>query len=531
MRLHPLSVPYRALSRGSSVGFTLFFVGVSLVGTNFAPPGLTREVVIAVALGGVAAAAAWQVAYYRRFEYELTDDGLEITSGVVSRRNREIPLGRVQNVDISRNLLQRALGIAALDLETAGGGQTEASLRYVGYSESKRLQREIQQRKRRESRDDRERKAESPEGGTTEVDAEIRTEPESGTGSGVGVDAEPESGVETRSSVEAGTDTGVRPGAEEREDRLFELTIGELLVLSVLSLDLRYLSVLAFGPAAFPFVPGFAELAFVGGMVLLAILAVGVWTISAAVTFARYFGFRLTRVGDELRYERGLLQRYDGSIPLSKVQTLTLDENVLMRRFGYASLAVETAGYGPGQAPSGGSEAAIPLATRDRVVRLANEVETFESPEFARPPKRARTRYAIRYALALAGLAGVLLAVREVIGLPSTWYLALAPLAFVVLVPVAAHLKWVNRGYATGQNHVFTRNGFWTRTTKVVPYYRVQTVIQVQTVFQRRRRLASVLIDTASSAGGVAVAADLDAKDATAFRELVGEKLQESLRR
>ena len=503
MRLHPLSVPYRALSRGSSVGFTLFFVGVSLVGTRLAPAGLTREAVVAVALGGVAAAAGWQVAYYRRFEYELTDDGLEITSGVVSRRNREIPLGRIQNVDISRNLLQRALSIAALDLETAGGGQTEASLRYVGYDEAKRLQREIQQRKRREE-------VEPSEGETAESEAE--------TPAGPGESAEARTGTDRKAAETA-----------DREERLFELTTGELALLSVLSLDFRYLSILAFGPAAFPFVPGFAELALLGGMVLLATLAVGVWTISAAVTFARYYGFRLTRVGDELRYERGLLQRYDGSIPLAKVQTLTLEANVLMRRFGYASLAVETAGYGPGQAPSGGSEAAIPLATRDRVVRLANEVETFESPDFSRPPKRARTRYAIRYALALAGLAGVLLAVRSVLGRPSTWYLALAPLAFVVLTPVAAHLKWANRGYATGESHVFTRNGFWTRTTKVVPYYRVQTVIQVQTVFQRRRRLASVLIDTASSAGGLAVAADLDEGDAAGLREQVSAKLQESL--
>ncbi|PSQ46214.1 hypothetical protein BRD15_09665 [Halobacteriales archaeon SW_6_65_15] len=149
MKLHPLSIPYRAVSRGTSVGFTLIFVGLSLSGSDLLPVELTEPRLAALALVGVAAVAGWQYAYYRRFEYELTDEGLEIASGVVSRRNREIPLGRVQNVDISRNLVQRALGIAALDLETAGGGQTEASLRYVGYDEAKRLQREIQQRKRR----------------------------------------------------------------------------------------------------------------------------------------------------------------------------------------------------------------------------------------------------------------------------------------------------------------------------------------------------------------------------------------------
>ena len=476
MKLHPFSIPLRAISRGLSVGLMLFFLGQSLAGTDALPFPLAGPLLVALAGLGVLAVALWQVAYYRRFEYDLTDDGLEIASGVVSRRHREIPLGRVQNVDISRNVVERALGVAALDVETAGGGATEASLRYVGYDEAKRLQREIQRLKRGES--------------GAEAAGERR---------------------------------------DEAEDLLFELQTEELVLLSALSFDFRYLSLLAFGPAALPFVPGVAELAIVGGFVLVALLIGALWAISAAVTFARYYGFRLARVGDELRYERGLLQRYDGSIPLAKVQTLTLEANVLMRRFGYATLAVETAGYGPGQAPSQGSEAAIPLATRERVLRLAREVEDFDLPAFERPPKRARTRYAVRYALALVGLAGALYALELVVDQPAPVPLAGIPLAFVVVAPVAAHLAWRNRGYATGEDHVFTRNGFWNRTTKVVPYYRVQTVIQSATVFQRRRRLASVVIDTASSAGGAAAAVDLDAGDAERLREVVAERLQASL--
>jgi len=479
MKLHPLSIPYRGLSRGASVGFMLYFVGQSLSGTDFLPAPLDQPIL--VALAGVAVVTVWQVAYFRRFEYELTDDGLDVASGVLSRRHREIPLGRIQNVDISRNVLQRALGVAAVDVETAGGGATEASLQYVDYDEAKRLQREIQRRKR------------------------------GGDGAG-------------ESDAEAA-------GAADAEAELFALDLDDLLLLSVLSFDLRYLSLLAFGPAAFPVVPGFAEVAFVGGVVLVALLLAGLWALSAAVTFARYYGFRLARVGDELRYERGLLQRYDGSIPLEKVQTITLRENVLMRRVGYATLAVETAGYAPGQTPSGGSEAAVPLATRESVLELANELEEFDPPEFERPPERARTRYAIRYALSLAVLAGLLLGTRALFGVPGSQALAAAPLAFVVLAPVAGHLKWLNRGYAVGEDHVFTRNGFWTRTTKVVPYYRIQTVIQSRTPFQRRQRwrLASVVIDTASSAGGPALAADLDREDATALRERLGEQLQANL--
>ncbi|MFB6310330.1 MAG: PH domain-containing protein, partial [Salinirussus sp.] len=82
--------------------------------------------------------------------------------------------------------------------------------------------------------------------------------------------------------------------------------------------------------------------------------------------------------------------------------------------------------------------------------------------------------------------------------------------------------------------HVITRSGFWRRITTVVRYDRVQTVHSSQTIFQRRRALASVLVDTAGSggfAGGDAVALDLDAATADQLREAVAERLQSALSR
>ncbi|MEF8857199.1 MAG: PH domain-containing protein, partial [Haloplanus sp.] len=156
--LSPLSVPYRVVERGGSIVFTaiILFSGASAA---FGPAGN----LVAVALVGFALLAliGYEVAYYRRFEYDLDGDTLDIRSGVISRRNREIPIRRVQNVDISRNVVQRLLGIAAVDFETAGGSETEASLRFVEFAEAKRLQREIG-RLKRATDEDGESAAETP---------------------------------------------------------------------------------------------------------------------------------------------------------------------------------------------------------------------------------------------------------------------------------------------------------------------------------------------------------------------------------
>ncbi|MFC7173835.1 PH domain-containing protein [Haloplanus litoreus] len=83
-----------------------------------------------------------------------------------------------------------------------------------------------------------------------------------------------------------------------------------------------------------------------------------------------------------------------------------------------------------------------------------------------------------------------------------------------------------------GENHVVTRNGVLRRRIKVVPYYRIQTVIDTQTVFQRRWGVATVTADTAGSlsiVGHDAAAVDVDESTAERLRTTLDTRLRESL--
>lgn len=478
-RLHPISVPYRVVQSALGVLplliFVAFFSGSAL--------GAFGILFWSVALVGVVAAlGVWHAAYYRRFAYETTPDTFDIRSGVVSRRRREIPYERVQNVDISRNVVQRMLGIAELRIETAGGSQTEATLRYVGYEEAKRLQDELRRRKRRERAD---------ESATTSAGA-----------------------IETL---------------------LYAITPGDLAVLAIASFDLRlasFLSVLLSITAPPVLIEILTDLPISPLVVVAAgivVLVVGSAIVSGTNAVVNTYGFRLSRAGDELRYERGLFQRFDGSIPLDKVQTLAVRENLLKRAFDYASLVVETAGYAPGQGGNVGSESAIPIARRDRTWAIAREIEPFPEFDLTRPPRRARRRYAMRYLIAVGALLAAVYA--ATLAFPVEVYWPVFAIG-VALAPIAAHLKWKSRGYHAGDRYVVTRDGFWHRTTRIVPYYRVQTVMEHQTVFQRRWRLSTVTIDTAGSSGligGNSQALDLDQGDAAQLREVVASRLQEAL--
>src|SRR5688500_6823294 len=91
----------------------------------------------------------------------------------------------------------------------------------------------------------------------------------------------------------------------------------------------------------------------------------------------RLHEFRLSRVGEDLRTEYGLLTRVTATIPLKRVQTLTIHEAPLQRLVKRVSVRVETAG-GHGQQAAQGSkqprEQLAPSIRRSDVSALVREV-------------------------------------------------------------------------------------------------------------------------------------------------------------
>ena len=519
--LSPVSVPYRVLQRGGGIAVAFVFAmsgGFDIPGVGLAGP----LALFAVAAVGALALVGYETAYVRRFAYELGDDTLDIDSGVVSRRSREIPIRRIQNVDISRNVLQRLFGIAVVSFETAGGGDTEARLRFVSFEEAKRLQATLGRLKRAN--------AESGDG-DRDADDTVGGDTDDATGS----DADDAAGSDTDDDTAPGATPVERPAGSTgggfdapSVTELFALDRTELALVGALSIDFRvpgllFLLVSTVGSTVVP-----AYLSATSGVALVvgaAVVLVGVallsWVVGAAAAVAQYYDFRLVRSGDELRYERGLLQRYDGSIPFDKIQTLTVADNPLKRYFGYATLYIETAGYAPGGSggSSRGSEAAVPLAERDRVLDLIEELEPVGDVTFQRPPKRARRRYLVRYLAVVGVFTGIAYAANAFVSLPFP------PWSPALLAPLAvwfAHATWTHRGYWLGDHHVVTRNGVLRRRTKIVPYYRIQTVIDARTVFQRRLDLATVTVDTAGSlslGGQDAAAVDISGGRADDIRD------------
>jgi putative membrane protein len=470
MKLSKISIPYRAGQALLTLAVFGLFAGIDIARFNLTAAAVILCVVFTVFTG----TSLWFYVVWKKFEFEVTEDTFDIRSGVLHRRKREIPLKRIQNVDVRRNIIHRILGIAKVNIETAGGKNTEASLKYVDFDIAKYIQSRVRR---------------------------------------------------------------LKQGIEEHEENestkpIFEITGKELGILSLTSINEKAV-VAGFGLLSISgaFFGQIKSVLGTTGFIIAILSFIGVFVVSlagsTAANFSRFYDFKLYRRGDSLEYERGLINRSEGSIPLEKIQVVSIEENPLKRFVGYATLKVETAGYGPGNQENTGAEVAVPLAEKERVMKLSKKVVKHKGFDIQGVSTKAPRRYFGRYMIASSVLAAV------IIGAANILDLSFNPLYLTALIPVsgvASYLKYVHKGFYEGEEFFFTRNGFWTRKTSIVPYYRIQTLIHQETIFQRRLGLSTLVLDTAgiSVFGSNPKVTDLDAEVAGKLFERIFKSFKRS---
>jgi len=249
-------------------------------------------------------------------------------------------------------------------------------------------------------------------------------------------------------------------------------------------------------------------------MVLLVFVPVGLllaWFLAIAGTVLAYADFTLSREGDFLYIKRGLLERREATIPLSRIQAIRVSEGVLRQPFGLAAVRVESAGYGE---DAGVSTMLLPLLPHDevRAFLAAATPEFAGSPALQKLPRRALRRYVFRavvgyFILALVAAVAWFVVFGSVLGL----------LAFLLVPPSALYgwLSFRDSGWAFEEDRLVVRYRSLGRKTAIAPRRRLQSREVTRSPFQRRVRLATFLAEVASGSGGSALrVTDLDARAA-----------------
>ena len=121
-RLHPLSPLVR--SGRATVG-VLAIVGISASG-QFGPDGSHLYDWGLAVVAVVAAVVNWLVT-----RWKLDGATLRIETGLLRRDSRQLPVARIQAVDVVRPFLARALGLAELRVRLAGSSHADGRLSYL----------------------------------------------------------------------------------------------------------------------------------------------------------------------------------------------------------------------------------------------------------------------------------------------------------------------------------------------------------------------------------------------------------------
>jgi putative membrane protein len=436
-RLHPLSPFFELILLGKQflVPLVLLVVANRGDGGQFVPA-------IPVAIGAVAGFLKWL-----RFTYTLDGDRLVIDEGVFTRKQRVVPLDRIQQVEMISKLRHRLLGVTVLRVDTAGGG------------------------------------------GSAEVDLSVVSVAEAGR-------------LRTILLPEGAPATPGRPIVEGPP--LVHLGVGELAVAGMTGAEMAVMLTILFwflqladdlpGSTLRDLGEGVTAPTSLGGFVAAGAVLVVVWFgLAATASVLKHFGFTMRHVGDDLRVARGLFDRREGSMPVHRIQAVRVQAVLVRRLIGRVAVGLQSAGGAAGS--SGGvSRIDVPILDKAELPGLLAELLPAVPPEessYVAAPAAARRRAIVRRVVPALVVAGVLVALRPVAGS------VVAAVALVGIAALAGELAYRGLAHAYARELVLARAGGLARETVIVPVAKAQSTRLRTTPFQRRAGLATLYVDVA----------------------------------
>lgn len=400
----------------------------------------------------IAGAANWW-----RFQYKIEDGELHIKSGIFVRKNLYLTKDRVQVIDITAGVVQRLFRLVKVDIQTAGASSRQAAIEAVSLERAKEINRMLR-----------------------------------------GGSGDPSPG-------EAAKDGGENGDAEAADFRI-RLPGKELLIAASTSGSFGIaLSILgtAFSQIE-PFIresdiysraldlfPAETDLVLI--LSLIFVFIVFAWLLSFVSTLISYGDFMLQVRDNEIVVTRGILEKKRITVPYNRIQAVHVAEGIIRQPLGYASLHLESAGYGDDKGT--GSIVLFPLIKRENILPLLNDI----LPDYQKetggmtPPARSLRRYLFRSAFLVS-----------VVTAAAYWFFSLNN--WIWLVPLLAlywgWLKYRDAAAGRGDDIFLLRSRFLSKTTAYIRKNRIQDVTIRESWFQRRRNLCSVRFYVASGDQG-----------------------------
>ncbi|MDG5491551.1 PH domain-containing protein [Psychroserpens sp. SPM9] len=484
MKITDFSQPIRQSSKGIIIIFAFnafkffkrFFVlfiafGLSLSKKkSFANLTLTNLILICVGILVVLLIIA--VLKYLNFKFHLSKDDFHLSTGIFNKDNTIIPKSKIQNVYIKQNFLQQIINVVSLNIETAGDTKSEIQISALDKPTALRLKSELFQKAKQ---------------------IDVQTE------------------------------------VTEAENVFFRVSIKRLLLEGISQNHLRSFAIIAsfvFG-LYYEFKDYVEELRLrerledivhLDQESVLNIILLNLVGILAAVIISLLFSviktvitnFNLEVIENQKTIEinKGLINKVSLSLTPSRIQNIVIKTNRVKRYFGLHTLFVKQAMVNAKQRKN----FVIIALEQQQVKHLVNKLlVNYSGKSEAFKPKPYYKRIMALRAVITVGLLTVLGVL--IFGRNFWWITGLLLILSVLYVWIGYKKAY----YKIDEDYVSIGGGVIDTTTNILEINKIQAVKLRQTIFQKRHKIASVFIATASKTVKIPYILENDAKSIANF--------------
>ena len=385
------------------------------------------------------------------FRFYIHNDDLVIKRGFLSKKVITIPLNKIQSVHIEQNLLHQFLDVAKLSIDTAGSEKSEAEIDAISMYKAENFRQFLLQNE----------------------------------------------------NITKGLD---HESGRQLEAPVIDLAVSDLLKLGLSANHLQaFFIVFAFGVSMLQNLEEIfgnrvirivqqssAAIGFSIASVL--VLVVFVLIISVLVSmiriFLKYSNFKCSETEHGFRIQTGLINSRQNLVPFSKIQFISWEANWIRRKIGLFMLEFHQA---QNEEAKKKQRIRLPVTRKENVERLLLHYHPAVK-SLAHSIHGISNLYAFRRMLVVgfpSALTGALI---------SFFWIEEYALVFFLLIPYiflqSSTYQKKFRLYISPEAFQ-VNSGAWGKQSKIAQWYKIQYLQVCQSIFQRRKELATVVIHTA----------------------------------
>lgn len=405
---------------------------------------------------------------YRRFFFYVENDHFIIEKGLFSKEKTTVAFDRIQTVNIKQNLIQQLLGVVALTIDTAGSADKELEIPALPGSYARELQQYLVKQKQlhKSGESKGEDEVQYAEGLAEKDIADI---------------------TDQRPLVKLGMADLLKVGLTENHLRT------GLVVFAVINGYIWQYEEYLLKPFE-PYLEQQTDFIARQYMILIPIAIVLFLVISILLSLIqavlRYFELKFYVSSRGVQLVSGLLKRVEYQIPVNKIQYLKWKSNPLRKLIGLKTLVIKQASS---QEAADRRSVKVPGCKKEQLQVVLDEFypERSEGRFFQLRPHSL-------LALQLGIWLGVLPSVAMCFAAFYDWRLIFLPVFYLFPALFFIWKYYHSVELSINRQMIFLQKGWVYPSTLALKFFKLQNVTLSQSIFQKRRGLASITFYTAA---------------------------------